>query len=134
MDVPEHPDPFRRLVEIVQVLRSDDGCPWDREQTMESMVEHIREETEEVVEAVESGDMENLKEELGDVILQAVFYAQLADERDLFTVDDVLNRIGNKLVSRHPHVFGDMELNTAEEVLDQWEEIKAKEKEITSNQ
>ena len=127
MEIPEHPDPFRRLVAIVGVLRSEDGCPWDREQDMASMIEHIREETEEVVEAVEAGDMDNLEEELGDVILQAVFYARLAEERDLFDVDSVLERISEKLVSRHPHVFGDMELNTAEEVLDQWEKIKAME-------
>ncbi|MFB6356930.1 MAG: MazG nucleotide pyrophosphohydrolase domain-containing protein [bacterium] len=117
-------DRFRRLVRIVEVLRSEDGCPWDRKQTMESMVESLQEESREVVEAVRAGDMDNLKEELGDFILQGVFYAQMADEREMFDIDDVLDSINQKLVERHPHVFGEDEIETAEEALEIWEDVK----------
>ena len=128
MDVPNQDDPFRRLIKVVECLRSDQGCPWDREQTMKTMIEEIQEETEEVVEAVRKQDMENLKEELGDYLLQGVFYAQLASEKGLFDIDDVLDGISDKLVRRHPHVFGDVEIETVDEVLEQWETIKASEK------
>jgi tetrapyrrole methylase family protein/MazG family protein len=118
-------DPFRTLVNLVEYLRSEDGCPWDREQTMESMIECLREESEEVVQAVEAGDMDNLEEELGDFILQGVFYAQLAREKDLFDIDSVLERLNQKLVKRHPHVFGEEKAETAEEALDAWETVKS---------
>jgi tetrapyrrole methylase family protein/MazG family protein len=118
-------NPFRRLVELVEYLRSEDGCPWDRKQTMGSMIECLREESEEVVQAVEAGDMDNLEEELGDFILQGVFYAQLADEKNLFDIDSVLERLNQKLVKRHPHVFGEEEAETAEEALDAWETVKS---------
>lgn len=125
---PESPldadDPFENLVDLVEYLRSEEGCPWDRKQTMESMIECLREESEEVVEAVENDDMDNLEEELGDFILQGVFYAQMAREEGLFDVHDVLERLNRKLVKRHPHVFGDEEAENAEEALESWENVK----------
>ena len=127
---PESPlhgeDPFENLVELVEYLRSEEGCPWDRKQTMESMIECLREESEEGVQAVENDDMDNLEEELGDFILQGVFYAQIASEQGLFDVRDVLERLNRKLVKRHPHVFGDEEAENAEEALESWEDVKAK--------
>lgn len=116
--------PFERLVELVAYLRSDEGCPWDREQTMESMIECLEEESREVVEAVREGDMDNLEEELGDFILQGVFYAQMAREKDLFDIGDVLRRLNEKLVSRHPHVFGEESAESPEEAIDHWNEVK----------
>lgn len=119
--------PFEQLVELVAYLRSDEGCPWDREQTMSSMVECLREETREVVEAVEAGDMENLREELGDLILQGVFYAQLAREEDLFDIEGVIRDLNAKLVRRHPHVFGEAVADNPREAIDHWETVKGDE-------
>lgn len=124
MDAPDPEHPFDRLVKIVAALRSDEGCPWDRKQTMESLVECLEEEAEEVVEAVENNDMENLEEELGDFLLQAVFYAQIARERHLFDIDDVLEGICEKLVERHPHVFGDVEADNPQEALEYFNDAK----------
>ncbi|MFB6345373.1 MAG: MazG nucleotide pyrophosphohydrolase domain-containing protein [bacterium] len=115
---------FNQLVELVEYLRSDEGCPWDRKQTMESMIECLQEESEEVVEAVRNDDMDNLEEELGDLILQGVFYAQMAAEKDLFTIDDVLARLNRKLIERHPHVFGEETAENPSEAIDQWNEVK----------
>lgn len=129
MEPPETEHPFDRLVKIVADLRSEDGCPWDREQTMESMVESLREESEEVVEAIEAGDMDNLEEELGDYILQAVFYAQMAREEDYFEIDDVLEGICGKLIERHPHVYGEASAETAEEAVSLFESSKDEENE-----
>ncbi len=120
-------DEFHQLVERVEYLRSDQGCPWDREQTMESMTDNLEEETREVVDAVESGDREDLEEELGDLLLQTVFYAQMAREEGLFDIEDVLRRLNEKLVRRHPHVFGEAEAETAEEAVRRWQEVKASE-------
>jgi tetrapyrrole methylase family protein/MazG family protein len=117
-------DPFDDLVDLVRYLRSEEGCPWDREQTMETMVEHLREESEEVVQAVENDDMDNLEEELGDFILQGVFYAQIAREEGFFDIEDVLERLNRKLVQRHPHVFGEEKAQNAEEAIEQWEKVK----------
>lgn len=122
----EGTDPFKDLTEIVRFLRSEEGCPWDRKQTMQSMVECLQEESEEVVQAVKTEDMDNLEEELGDLILQGVFYAQLAREKDLFDIDDVLERLNRKLVKRHPHVFGEEVAENPEEALDVWEQSKSK--------
>ncbi len=121
---------FDQFVELVAYLRSDEGCPWDRDQTLNSMIEHVREETEEVVEAIRSGEPDELREELGDFLLQGVFLAQIAREKDQFDITDVLRDVQDKLRRRHPHVFGDEELDTAEEVLDRWNEIKREEREI----
>lgn len=116
--------PFNQLVDLVKYLRSEEGCPWDRKQTMESMVECLREESEEVVEAVEKGDMDNLEEELGDLILQGVFYAQMAAEDELFDIEDVLDRLNRKLIRRHPHVFGEETAESPDEAIERWNEVK----------
>jgi tetrapyrrole methylase family protein/MazG family protein len=121
-------DKFRELVDIMKTLREPDGCPWDREQTHDSLKPFLIEETYEVLEAIEDGRTELIKEELGDLILQVVFHARIAEEAGEFDIDGVLDAINDKMIRRHPHVFGDEELNTSEEVLVNWEEIKMKEK------
>lgn len=120
---------FEDLVNIIGELRSEHGCPWDKEQTHESMVGCMREECEEAVAAIENRDMENLCEELGDVLFQVVFHSQMAKEAGEFTVEDVVDGICKKMVRRHPHVFGDAVVNSPEEGLALWKEIKRKEKE-----
>lgn len=120
---------FEDLVNIIGELRSEHGCPWDKEQTHESMVACMREECEEAVAAIENRDMENLCEELGDVLFQVVFHSQMAKEAGEFTVEDVVDGICKKMVRRHPHVFGDAVVNSPGEGLALWEEIKRKEKE-----
>ena len=109
-------------------LRGPDGCPWDREQTHQSLCEPLIDETAELLDTIDRNDMEHMCEELGDVLLQVVFHAQMADEAGHFNFDDVARGINEKLVRRHPHVFGDMNLEDSEAVLRQWEEIKAQEK------
>lgn len=121
-------DAFARLVAVQAKLRRPDGCPWDREQTHDSLARHLLEETYEVLEAIDDGDLAGLREELGDLVLQVVFHAYLAYEEDAFTVADVLDDLRAKLVHRHPHVFGDVEVNQADEVLANWERIKREEK------
>lgn len=98
---------YEELVGIIAELRSDHGCPWDKAQTHESMISCLRNECEEVVEAIEQKDPENLCEELGDVLLQVLLHAQIAKEEGLFTMDDVINGLAEKMIRRHPHVFGD---------------------------
>lgn len=119
---------FERLVEIMAKLRSADGCPWDRQQTHETLKKYVIEETYEVVDAVDAGDMEELCGELGDLLLQILFHAQLARERGDFDIARVIEGISTKLIRRHPHVFGDVEVASAEEVLHNWEQIKSAEK------
>lgn len=116
---------FGRLVEVVARLRRE--CPWDRKQTHESIRPYLIEEAYEVAEAIGSGDDGELKEELGDLLLQVVFHARMAEERGAFSVGDVVKDLVEKLVRRHPHVFGEVEVEDAEEVLERWEEIKKKE-------
>ena len=113
---------FGRLVEVVARLRRE--CPWDRKQTHESIRPYLIEEAYEVAEAIGSGDDGELKEELGDLLLQVVFHARMAEERGAFSVGDVVKDLVEKLVRRHPHVFGEVEVKDAEEVLERWEEIK----------
>lgn len=122
------PRPFEDLVRIMARLRGEGGCPWDREQTHASLKPYLIEETHEVIEAIEKGEDEKLKEELGDLLLQVVFHAEIAEEEGRFTIRDVIGRIHEKLVRRHPHVFGDVEADTPEKVLRNWEAIKLKEK------
>lgn len=119
-----------RLIEVMDRLRSPGGCPWDAEQTPHSLAEYLVEETYELLEAIDSGDRAHLREELGDVLLQVVFQARIAQEdaADPFTIDDVANGIADKLIGRHPHVFGDVDAATAEQVEQNWEQIKAAEK------
>jgi XTP/dITP diphosphohydrolase/tetrapyrrole methylase family protein/MazG family protein len=109
-------------------LRAPDGCPWDREQTHQTLCEPLIDETCELLDTIDRNDMEHMCEELGDVLLQVVFHAQLADERGDFTFDDVAQGINDKLIRRHPHVFGDVDLQDTAAVLHQWEQIKASEK------
>ena len=113
---------------MLEVLRSPEGCPWDREQTFESLKKCLSDETQEVFQAIDNNDMENLCEELGDVLLQVVLYSQIAKEAGAFTIDDVIDGISKKMVRRHPHVFGDIEVNSPEEALALWKEIKLQEK------
>ncbi|MDD5558447.1 nucleoside triphosphate pyrophosphohydrolase [Candidatus Methylomirabilis sp.] len=116
------------LVQIMERLRADNGCPWDREQTRETLKPFLIEEAYEVVEAIDEGDPKQIMEELGDLLLQVVFHAQLAAERREFTIGQVLAATADKMVRRHPHVFGDATASTAREVLEQWEELKRKER------
>ena len=116
------------LLEIMRLLRSDDGCPWDREQTHESIRKSLIEETYEVIEAINKKDNALLCEELGDVLLQVVFHSQMSKEKGEFDFSDVADGICKKLVERHPHVFGEVKADTSEEVLSNWEEIKNKSK------
>lgn len=119
---------FERLVEIIARLRGPDGCPWDREQTSKSIKPNLLEETYEVIEAIDNGDMPELCEELGDFVMQAVFHAQFAAERGDFNIEDSLRSINQKLIRRHPHVFGETQVAGSDEVLHNWEEIKRTEK------
>lgn len=125
----ESADPFRRLVAIMARLRGEGGCPWDREQNHDSLVPYLIEESYEVKEAIDTRDREGLCEELGDLMLQVVFHAQLASETEHFDIDDVLRTICRKLIGRHPHVFGDVDVASSGEVLENWERIKLGEKE-----
>jgi MazG family protein len=117
-----------RLLDIMRQLRAPDGCPWDREQTLDSLKSNLVEETYEVIDAIESGDRDELRGELGDLLLQVVFQSQICDEAKEFNFDDVVNGIADKLVRRHPHVFGDVKADTSGEVLQNWEKIKKTEK------
>ena len=119
---------FASLVGIMRRLRAPDGCPWDREQTAETLKKYLIEETYEVIEAIDAGDADLLCEELGDALLQVVFHAELAAEEGVFTIDDVTAAIVEKLVRRHPHVFGDVSVADSSEVLRNWEKIKRAEK------
>ncbi len=116
---------FDRLVEIMKQLRA--GCPWDRKQTHDSLKPYLIEEAYELLEAIEAGDDDAIREELGDLLLQIVFHAELGRERGAFDMSDVAEGISNKMVHRHPHVFGEKKYDTAEEVVGQWEERKKEE-------
>ena len=124
---------FDELKEVVRHLRAEDGCPWDKEQTHASLKAACIEEAAEVICGInvfeQTGNPENLKEELGDLLLQVVMHAQIAEEEGAFTLDDVVCMIRDKMIRRHPHVFGDVKVTDSDEVLMNWEEIKAKEKE-----
>ena len=119
---------FERAVAITERLRSPGGCPWDREQTFDSIKPFTLEETYEVLEAIDNRDWDELTNELGDLLLQVLFYAQMAREEQRFSIDDVLDRLSDKLIGRHPHVFGDVKAETASAVLRNWEALKAEEK------
>ena len=117
-----------RLLEVMATLRGEPGCPWDREQTHRSLVPYLVEEAYELIEAIEAGSDEALRDELGDVLLQVVFHARIAEERGGFSFDDVAAAIAGKMVERHPHVFGGDPLDTPEQVRKQWHERKMKER------
>ena len=119
---------FEDLVEIMAILRSPEGCPWDREQTHKSIRNNFLEEVYEAVDAIDHKDTANLREELGDVMMQVVFHAQIAREEGLFGLEDVLDEVCQKLIRRHPHIFGTVSANTSQEVLKNWDAIKRQEK------
>jgi len=119
---------FERAVSIMARLRGPGGCPWDREQTFDSIKPYTLEETYEVLEAVDNRDWDELRGELGDLLLQVLFYSQMAEEEQRFSIDDVLDRLSNKLIDRHPHVFANVSAETSADVLRNWEALKAEEK------
>ncbi len=119
---------FKDLLKLAEILRSEKGCPWDREQTIASMLEFIESEVHEVRVAIENGDHENLREELGDVMFQLIMVAQIAKENGYFDIDDVIKDIDIKIRDRHTWVFGDDNVETAEEAIALWRKNKAKEK------
>ena len=117
-----------RLVEIIKRLRAPDGCPWDREQTHMSIRGHLVEECAELLEAIDSEDSDSMREELGDVLMHIMLHAEIASEQGLFSFDDVAADLGDKLVRRHPHVFGDAKAYDSHDVLKIWQQVKTKEK------
>lgn len=119
---------YEDFLDIIAQLRAPGGCPWDQKQTHESLRDCLLEESQEVLDAIDNKDDENLCEELGDVLLQVVMHAQIAAEEGRFTMDDVVQGVSEKMVRRHPHVFGDVKVNSVEEGLDLWNAIKAQEK------
>ena len=119
---------LERLIDIVKTLRSENGCAWDREQTHYSLKKNMIEEAYEAVDAIEDGDATHLKEELGDVLLQVVLHSQIAKEANEFTIEDVAKGLADKLVHRHPHVFGNTKVNSTKDILDNWDKLKAEEK------
>jgi ATP diphosphatase len=121
-------DAFDRLVAIMDRLRDPDGCPWDREQTLHSLAGYLLEEAHEVVEAIGAGDPARLREELGDLLIQIVFMARISREDEQFGIDEVCEAISDKMVRRHPHVFGDRKVDGTSEVLRNWEDIKQQER------
>jgi len=120
---------FNDLVETFAILRGPNGCPWDKKQTHETLIKNMREESEELIRAIENKDDENMKEELGDVLLQVLLHAQIAKEEGKFTIDDVIQGLYDKLHYRHPHVFGDVKAKSPEEALAVWKEMKRKSRE-----
>ena len=121
---------LQRLVEVMDRLRSPGGCPWDAEQTHESLIKYLLEESYEFIDSVDAKDREGMREELGDVLLQVYFHSRMAQDHptDPFSIEDVARGIADKLIRRHPHVFEGLEVSGTEEIIDNWEEIKAKEK------
>ena len=119
---------FLKLVEILEKLRGEHGCPWDKKQTHASLMKYLFEESNEYNEAVKKQDYDNMKEELGDVLLQVIFHAQIAKENGKFDIYDVLDSINEKMIRRHPHVFGNSKATTEEEIRIEWEKIKQLEK------
>src|SRR5271156_2202773 len=119
---------FERAVAIMKRLRAPGGCPWDREQTFDSIKPYTLEETYEVLEAIDNRDWPELAGELGDLLLQVLFYSEMAEEQASFSIDDVLDRLSTKLIHRHPHVFGDVKADTSAEVKRNWEALKVEER------
>lgn len=119
---------LEQLIDVIRRLRAPGGCQWDREQTHKSLRPNMLEEAYEAVDAIDSNDMNHLKEELGDVLLQVVLHAQIAQEEGFFNIDDVAKGIKDKLIHRHPHVFGNIIVNSTDEILNNWDKLKAEEK------
>ena len=124
---------FEEFLKIIETLRGENGCPWDREQTHTSLKPCVMEEAAELVCAIriydQTGNSENMQEELGDLLLQVVMHSQIAQEEGLFTIEDVINTVSEKMIRRHPHVFGSVYAENSDQVLNNWEEIKKAEKE-----
>ena len=118
---------FNKLIEIIKILRSPNGCPWDREQNLYSLKNSMIEEASELLDALDNKDINNIREELGDLLLHIVFHSQIASEEGYFSIDDVVFGINNKLIRRHPHVFDKESIKTAEEVMVRWHQIKEEE-------
>ena len=125
---------LQRLVEVMDRLRSPGGCPWDAEQTHESLIKYLLEESYEFIDAIETDDRAGMREELGDVLLQVYFHSRIAQDHptDPFSIEDVAGAIADKLISRHPHVFENLEVSSTDEIIENWEAIKAREKGRTS--
>ena len=125
---------LQRLVEVMDRLRSPGGCPWDAEQTHESLIKYLLEESYEFIDAIETDDRAGMREELGDVLLQVYFHSRIAQDHptDPFSIEDVAGAIADKLISRHPHVFENLEVSGTDEIIENWEAIKAREKGRTS--
>lgn len=119
---------LEKLVDIIAVLRSENGCPWDREQTHKTLRPNMLEEAYEAVDAIDDGDVSNLREELGDVLLQVVLHAQIAKDNGEFDIEDVAKELSEKLIHRHPHVFGKEHVNSADDVVVNWDKLKNEEK------
>ena len=131
--MPSTGERFERAVAIMDRLRAPGGCPWDREQTFDSIKPYTLEETYEVLEAIDNRDWPELAGELGDLLLQVLFYAEMAKEQSSFSIDDVLDRLSTKLINRHPHVFGDVKADTSAEVKRNWEALKLEERKQRQN-
>ena len=119
---------LEKLVDIIAVLRSENGCSWDREQTHKSLRPNMLEEAYEAVDAIDDGDLANLREELGDVLLQVVLHAQIAKDNNEFDIEDVAEELSKKLIHRHPHVFGETKVNSTQDIVDNWDKLKKEEK------
>ncbi|MFH1403695.1 MAG: MazG nucleotide pyrophosphohydrolase domain-containing protein [Candidatus Altiarchaeota archaeon] len=119
---------FSELVSIMERMRGPDGCPWDREQTIGDFSKYLKEESGEALDAIERKDYENLKEELGDLLWHVIFISRIAEEEGLFTIDDVMRGLRDKIVRRHPHVFGDARAETSEQVMELYRRIKEDER------
>ena len=119
---------LEELIKTIEILRSPNGCQWDREQTHATLKKNMLEEAYEAVDAIDANDMKHLKEELGDVLLQVVLHSQIASEEGAFNIDDVAKTINEKLIHRHPHVFGNVKVNSTDDILKNWEELKKEEK------
>ena len=128
MNKEEKVNKFLKLVDILEKLRGKNGCPWDKKQTHQTLMKYLFEESNEYNEAVQKQDYDNMKEELGDVLLQIIFHAQIAKENKWFDIYDVIDGLNKKLIRRHPHVFGKSKAKTPEEITVQWNEIKKLEK------
>ncbi len=120
-------DPFDSLVRVAEELLGPNGCPWDQKQTFASLQPYVLEEAHEVIEAVDADDDDKMIEELGDLLYTIIFYGKLAEKTDRFTLEDIINSIKEKLIRRHPHVFGDLKVKNTEEIEKNWEKIKAAE-------
>ena len=119
---------LKELIDVIAKLRAPDGCPWDREQTHKSLKPNMLEEAYETIDAIDSNDMDNLREELGDVLLQVVLHAQIASEEGAFNIEDVAKELKEKLIHRHPHVFGNEKVSSTSDVLKNWDKLKQEEK------